>query len=97
MATASFFRFDFLSNPAFLPGEERGTSFGPWEWFGKSANWTVWPFNLSTATRGLEITHVEARSRPHQPTGEQLVRVWVRNVGPDPVVIWNLFLGIIEP
>lgn len=97
MATVNVYRYDFYVPEGFQPGDERGTAFGPWTWFGKAAVWTVQPFSLSTSTRTLEITHVRGRTAPGEPAGREYVYVYVRNLGPDPVVIWYLFLGVIAP
>lgn len=48
MATLNVYRYDYYLPQGFLPGDERGASFGPWEWFGKAYTWSVQPFNLST-------------------------------------------------
>jgi hypothetical protein len=97
VATVNYYRYDFYLPQGFQPGDERGTSFGPWQWFNKSLAWTVQPFSLSTSTRTLEISSIQARTTPAQPTGHEYVYVYVRNLGPDPVYIWSLFLGIISP
>jgi hypothetical protein len=97
MATVSHYRYDFYLPQGFQPGEERGWSFGPWNWGGKALAWTVRPFNLSTSTRTMAVTSVRARSTPGPIAGQEYVEVYVRNLGPDPIVIWYLWLGIIEP
>src|SRR5262245_10812313 len=45
-SVSAVYRYDFVTNPVFMPGEVRGVRFGPWSWFGKSLSWTVWPFDL---------------------------------------------------
>jgi hypothetical protein len=95
MAQVSFWRYDFLSN--LQPGDVYGVRLGPWNFFEKSLNFTVWPFDLSTATRSMEVVRVRTETRPAPPMGlsPQYVFVDMKNVGPDPIVIWYLFVGVI--
>ena len=100
MAQVSSFRFDFLSNPALQPGQVNGVRIGPWDGFiDKSLNFAVWPFDLSTATRSMEVVRVRTETRPVPPIGpsppHHVVFVDVKNVGPDPIVIWFLFMDVI--
>jgi hypothetical protein len=94
---SAVYRYDFLTNnPIFMPGDVRGVRFGPWTWFGKSLSWTVWPFDLSTATRTMEIVSIRTRTTPGSPS-PSFVDLSVRNVGPDPIVIWHVFLAVMVP
>jgi len=101
MATVSSFRFDFLSNPPLQPGQVNGVRIGPWDGFiDKSLNFAVWPFDLSTATRSMEVVRVRTATRPFVDTSlpfppHHVVFVDVKNVGPDPIVIWFLFMDVI--
>jgi hypothetical protein len=100
MATVSSFRFDFLSNPVFQPGDVHTVRIGPWDGFiDKSLNFAVWPFDLSTATRSMEVVRVRTETRPVPQTGpsppHHVVLVDVKNVGPDPIVIWFVFMDVI--
>jgi hypothetical protein len=106
MATVSSFRFDFLSNPIWQPGDVHGIRIGPWSFLnGKSLSFTAWPFDLSTATRAIEVVSVQTVTRPWPDIGppfvpipdHHVVFVDVKNVGPDPIVIWTLFMGVMAP
>src|SRR4026209_2253175 len=107
-ATVSFFRLDFLSNPIFQPGDVHGIRIGPWNFLnGKSFSFTAWPFDLSTATRSMEVVRVRTETRPFPDSPpippippvppHHVVIVDVKNVGPDPIVIWTLFMGVVAP
>jgi len=104
-ASVMWFRFDFLSNPALQPGQINGVRIGPWSFFnGKSLSFTAWPFDLSTATRSMEVVRVRTETRPFPDLPplvpippHHLVFVDVKNVGPDPIVIWTLNMGLIAP
>jgi hypothetical protein len=100
MATVSFFRFDFGSNPVWQSGDVRGVRIGPWNGFiGKSVSFTAWPFDLSTATRSMEVVRVRTETRPFLDTSlpfppHHVVFVDIKNVGPDPIVLWTLFMSV---
>jgi hypothetical protein len=102
-ATVSFFRFDLGSNPVWQPGDVHGFRLGPWNGFiGKSVSFTAWPFDLSTATRSMEIVRVRTETRPFPDIGptfppHHVVFVDVKNVGPDPIVLWTLLMVLIAP
>ncbi len=96
VARVDFFRYDF-NFAGFQAGDVEVIRFGPYDFGNKALAWTAHPFNLSTQTRNLEITSVVARTTPASPSGQQWVIVAVRNNGPDPVGIWQLFLGMISP
>jgi hypothetical protein len=105
MAQVSFFAIHNFANPISQPGDIHGIRIGPWDFLrGKSLSFTAWPFDLSTATRSMEVVSVQTLTRPWPdplppfvPIDHHVVFVRVKNVGPDPIVIWTLIMGVLGP
>jgi len=100
-ASVLFWRYDFHSSVGLQPGDVNGVRLGPWDFWEQALSFTAWPFDLSTATRSMEVVRVRTETKPFDDTVfpfplHQFVFVDVKNVGPDPISIWHLFVGVIK-
>jgi hypothetical protein len=96
MATVSHFQYS-ASGSVFQPGTAHRWRWGPWPWSGKGVLVTAHPFDLSTANRALTVTDVELRTTPNQPVADKWLHATIRNVGQDPIAIYNVVLDVIAP
>src|SRR5215211_6210978 len=97
MATVQHYQYSHYDGTAFQPGAEHTWSWGPWDWSQKGIVVTAQPFTLSTAYRALSVTDVRVRTVPAQPAADMYVQATIRNVGPEPIVIYNVSLTEIAP
>lgn len=101
MATVSHFQYQHYApgSPGFVlqPGGSHGWTWGPWPWAVKGVLVTAHPFDLSTANRALTVTDVQLRTTPNQPVADKWLHATIRNVGSDPIVIYNVALDVIAP
>lgn len=97
MATVSYYQYEHYEPAGFQPGASVTWWFGPWDWIKKGVVVTAQPFDLSTADRALEVTNTWVRTTPASPTGDEWVYATIRNIGPDPIVIYYISLVEIAP
>lgn len=97
LATVKHYQYSHYNGTSFPPGAVHTWTFGPWPWTQKGVVVTAQPFTLSTANRALEVTNVRVRTTPAQPAADEFVVANVRNVGQDPIVIYNISLVEIGP
>ena len=96
MATVQWFRFDYLDNTGFAPGQTRlwrHTEQGSF-YFGKSIVVTAQPFDASNQSRALTVTEVRHGSLGSGP-GQRYIEYTIRNVGVDTIVIYYVFFGVV--
>jgi hypothetical protein len=97
--TFAIVQYPFVETNGVQPGESRSPNFGPWDgFFGGAFTWTVRPYGDVASFQSMKITDVidRANSQPPTFTVGNYVQVTVQNVGPDPIYLWYLFLGMIR-
>jgi len=96
MATVQWFRYDFLDNVGFAPGQTRTWRHGETGdfYFGKSIVVTAEPFDASRQNLALVVSEVRHGSVDAGP-GNRFLEYTIRNVGADTVIIYYVFWGVI--
>jgi hypothetical protein len=98
MATVQHLKFTLVDPTAggLPPGQEQGWAFAEDAFFkDKAVVVTVQPNEFNNLDRTIEVT---SRFRTTAPSGpSQQLQFTVKNVGIDPIVIYFLLLGTIEP
>jgi hypothetical protein len=97
MATVACYTYHKYDLQGFLPGQVRNWRYGPFDWGGKAVVATAHPFNLSTDFRTLTVTETSIWTTPNQPVADQYLGITIRNVGRDPITIYQVALGVIGP
>jgi hypothetical protein len=92
MAAVEWYRFDFLDNAGFAPGQTRTWEHGG-NLFGKAVIVTAQPFDASGQDRGLTVTEIRHRSTDFD---QRLLRYTIANTGSNTIIIHYVFIGLIR-
>jgi hypothetical protein len=90
----SQFIYYWYSSTGLPPGAQHSWSFGPGIFWKTGLVATAHPRLWTGGERRLTVSMIQSH---RTPTNEHFVHVFVRNVGPDPVHWYNLWLTIINP
>jgi hypothetical protein len=92
---ASVFHFgpyEWYKGTAFLPGQEHTWWFGPFDWRQKAVVITAHPFDATGSNRRLSVTYIDSQTTP-----DRYINCRIRNIGPDPIYIYYIYVGGTAP